>query len=262
VKHIIILFITVFFSACSSFTGRIVEEPPELPDTATVTEVNNLLSNIRLKNRDLKAFKGIGKITFWEEDKKSITSSIAWVGSGHDLIRIAILNISGQPLLSLANDGQWFYFLSHTDNSFYKKRSSYSNLKKAIQIPIKPVEIVSLLAGRIPLYEYHTANIIRNKEEGYVIVLKKSGNVIQKIYLNEDKKNVQKVEMFDVNEKSLYFVVIDSLQKINGYHVPLKLSVSSNNGNGFKIDVQKYWTNVSINPSMFILTPQPATRNP
>jgi len=256
VKHIIILFIAVFFSACSSFTGRIVEEPPELLDTAAITEVNNLLSTIRLNNRNLKTFKGIGKITFWEEDKKCITSNIAWVGSDPDMIRIAILNISGQPLLSLANDGQWFYFLSHTDNSFYKKRSSYPNLKKAIQIPIKPVEIVSLLAGRIPIYEYHTANIIRNKKKGYIIVLKKSGNVVQKIYLNEDKKNVKKIELFDVNEKSLYFVVIDSLQKINKYHVPLKLSVSSNNGNGFKIDVHKYWTDVSINPSMFVLAPQ------
>jgi len=257
VKHAIILFIAVFFSACSSFTGRIVEEPPELLDTAAITEVNNLLSTIRLKNRNLKIFKGIGKITFWEEDKKSIISSIAWVGSDPDMIRIAILNISGQPLLSIANDGHWFYFLSHTDNSFYKKRSSCSNLKKAIQIPVKPVEIVSLLAGRIPLYEYHTANIIRNKKQGYVIVLKKrKGNVIQKIYLDEDKKDVKKVELFDVNEKLLYFVVIDNMQKINKYNVPLKLTVSSDNGNGFKIDVHKYWTDVSVNPSMFVLTPQ------
>jgi hypothetical protein len=257
VKQAIILFIAVFFSACSFFTERIVEEPTELLDTAAITEVNHLLSTIRLKNRNLKTFKGIGKITFWEEDKKSITSRIAWVGSDSDMIRIAILNISGQPLLTLADDGQWFYFLSHTDNSFYKKRSSYSNLKKAIQIPIKPVEIVSLLAGRIPLYEYHTAHIIRNKKQGYVIVLKKrSGNVIQKIYLNEDKKDVKKVELFDVNEKLLYFVVIDSQQKINKYHVPFKLSVSSDNGNGFKIDVYKYWADVSVRPSMFVLTPQ------
>ena len=255
-KHVIILFITIFFSACSFFTERIVEEPSDLIDTATITEVNNLLANIRLKNRNLKTFKGIGKITFWEEDKKNITSSIAWVGSDPDMIRIAILNISGQPLLSLANDGQWFYFLSHTDNSFYKKRSSCPNLKKAIQIPIKPVEIVSLLAGRIPLYEYHTANIIRNKKKEYVIVFKKSGYVIQKIYLNEDKKNVQKVEMFEAKENLLYSIEIDGSQKINGYHVPLKLSVSSNNGNGFKIDVHKYWTEVSINPSIFVLTPQ------
>ncbi len=256
-KYILILFVIVFFPACSFFTGRIVEEPPELSDPAAIIEVNNLISTIRLKNRNLKTFKGIGKITFWEEDKRSITSSIAWVGSDPDMIRIAILNISGQPLLSIANDGQWFYFLSHTDNSFYKKRSSYSNLEKAIQIPVKPVEIVSLLAGRIPLYEYYTADIIRNKKQGYVIVLKKrSGNVIQKIYLNEDKKDVKKVELFDVNEKLLYFAVIDSLQKINKYHVPLKLSVSSDNGNGFKIDIHKYWTDVSVNPSMFVLAPQ------
>ena len=172
------------------------------------------------------------------------------------MIRIAILNISGRPVLSLANDGQWFYFLSHTNNSFYKKRSSYSNLKKTIQIPIKPVEIVSLLAGRIPLYEYHAANIIRNKNQGYVIVLKKSGNVIQKIYLNEDKKNIQKVELFDANEKLLYFVVIDSSQKINKYHVPLRLTVSNDSGNRFRIDVHKYWADVSVIPSMFVLTPQ------
>ncbi|MBU4258237.1 MAG: DUF4292 domain-containing protein [Desulfobacteraceae bacterium] len=256
-KHAIILFIAVLFSACSFFTERIVEEPPELLDTATIIEANNLLSNIKLKNHTLKTFKGIGKITFWEEDKKSITSSIAWVGSDPDMMRIAILNISGQPLLSLANDGQWFYFLSHTDNSFYRERSSYSNLKKAIQIPIKPVEIVSLLAGRIPINEYHTADIIKNEKQGHVIVLKKrSGSIIQKIYLNEDKKNVKKVELFDEDEKSLYFVVIDSLQKIDKYYLPLSLTVSGDNGNGFRIDVHKYWTDVSVKPSMFVLKPQ------
>ena len=255
-KHAIILFTAIFFSACSFFTERIVESPPELLDTATIIEIDNLLSNIRLKNRDLKTFKGIGKITFWEKDNECITSRIAWVGSDPELIRIAILNISGQPLLSLANDGQWFYFLSHTDNSFYKKRSSYSVLEKVIQIPLKPVEMISFLAGRIPLYEYHTANITRNKKQGYVIVLKKSGNVIQKIYLNEDKKNVRKVEMFDKNGNFLYSLEIAGLQKINEYHVPVQIIASSDNGNGFKIDIHKYWTDVSVNPSMFVLTPQ------
>ena len=256
-KYTIILFTAIFFSACSFFTERIVESPPELSDPTTILEIDNLLSNIRLKNRNLKTFKGIGKITFWEKDNECITSGIAWVGSDPELIRIAILNISGQPLLSLANDGQWFYFLSHTDNSFYKKRSSYSNLKKAIQIPIKSVEIVSLLAGRIPLYEYHTADIIRNKKQGYVIVLKKrNGNVIQKIYLDEDKKNVRKVELFDKKGNFLYSLQIAGLQKINEYHVPVQIIASSDNGNGFKIDIHKYWTNVSVNPSMFVLTPQ------
>lgn len=256
-KHAIILFTAIFFPACSFFTERIVESSPELLDTATIIEIDNLLSNIRLKNRDLKTFKGIGKITFWEEDKKSITSGIEWVGSGPDMIRIAILNISGQPLLSLADDGQWFYFLSHTDNNFYKKRSSYFVLEKVIQIPVKPFEIVSFLAGRIPLYEYHTANITRNKKQGYVIVLKKrSGNVIQKIYLDEDKKNVRKVELFDKKGNFLYSLEIEGLQKINEYHVPVRIIASSNNGNGFKIDIHKYWTDVSVNPSMFVLTPQ------
>jgi len=256
VKHAIILFIAIFFSACSFFTERIVKSLPELSDTATIIEVNNLLSNIRLKNRNLNTFKGIGKITFWQKDTQCITLSIAWIGSAPELIRIAILNISGQPLLSLANDGEWFYFLSHTDNSFYKKRSSSSILEKVIKLPVKPVEMVSFLAGRIPLYEYHTANITRNKKQEYVIVLKKNGNVIQKIYLDENKKNVRKVELFDKKGNFLYSLEIAGLQKINEYHVPVRIIALSDNGNGFKINIHKYWTDVSVNPSMFVLTPQ------
>ena len=256
-KHaIIIFFIAVFFTACSFFTERVVEMPPELLDMDAIAEINNLLSNIRLKNRDLKTFKGIGKITFWEKDKKTIASNIAWVGADPDLIRIAMLNISGQPVLSLANDGQWFYFLSHTNNRFSKKRSSYSILEKLIKIPVKPVEIVSFLAGRIYVYEYHTANIIKNKNMEYVIVLKKSGNVIQKIYLNEAKKNVQKVEMFEEDGNLLYSLEIDGLQKINKYYVPMRIIASSDNGNGFKIDIHKYWADVLVNPSMFVLAPR------
>ncbi len=254
---IILLIIAFFFSACSGLVGRVSERPfdSKIPDD--LLETRNLLSMLENKNCKLKTFKGIGKITFWKKNTKGLIAGIAWVGSEPDRLRIVIRNASGQPVASLASDGKWLYLVSHAKQSFYKKSSANSTLKRFISIPIKPDDIVSILSGRIPVNKYNSATIIKNKfEDGYVLVLKKGwGNIIEKIYLDESKKDVCKVEIFDTAGSLLYRTVFDRMQNINGYRVPSRLIFSNSDGNSFQLDIYRYWADVSVSPSMFVLAP-------
>lgn len=254
-KHAIILFSAVFFlSACGGIAGMTSKKSlisEELHEAETV------LLSLKNKNSGLKTFKGTGKVTFWGKGKKGFISDIAWVGTEPDKIRIAIRSLSGQPVVSLACDGTWLYFVSHTDQRFYKKPSKNSTLKRFISIPIKSHDIVSILAGRIPVNKHDSATIKRNRsKDGNILVLKKDWeNVVEKIYIDETGTNVRKIEMFDLNGLLLYRAEFVKMQNINGFLVPSRLFFSGANGNSFQLDINRYWANVSILPSTFVLTP-------
>ena len=255
-KYAIILFSAAFFlSACGGISGMASKKSLLSEE---LYEASNLLLSLKNKNNELKTFKGTGKVTFWGKGKKGLISDVAWVGSEPDKIRIVMRSLSGQPVVSLACDGRWLYFVLHRDQRFYKKPSKNSTLKKFISIPIKSSDIVSILAGRIPVVRHDSAMIKKNRsKEGYVLVLKKGwANVVEKIYLDETRTSVRKLEMFDLNSLLLYRAEFIGMQNINGYLVPSQLFFSGANGDSFRLDINRYWADVSVSPSTFVLTPQ------
>jgi hypothetical protein len=280
-RHLVkIVFIGIFlFSSCSTVTSRIPEKPGDLKG---LSEAGELISYLKNQNLHLKTFKGVGRITFLENEKKDLTSRVAWVGSIPDRLRIALRSVSGQPVISVASDGQWLYLVNHTQGKFYKRRSGNSTMKKFFSIPVKSDDIVNILAGRVSVDHYDSAVVIKNSpppdglsdftsnghtavsthkepcahEDGYILVLKKGwGNICQKIYLDADRKQVCMVENFYFTGDLKYRAEFKKMQDINGYRVPSRLVFSTDDGSGFQLDVDRYWAGVSVSPPLFVLTP-------
>ncbi len=269
-----ILFIfTIFFSACTIFTPRISERPKE----RISLEAEKTISTLKNQNFKLKTFKGVGNIKFRGSKKKDIAGRITWVASAPDRIRIAISSVSGQPMISAASDGRWLYLISHSSGNFYKKTVTASSMRRLFKISVKPEDMVDILAGRIPIHSYDSAVLTNMKSEiysnrehtaskqngsessgqnGYVLVLKKKwGDIIEKIYLDEKKNNVLKVEMFDATGSLAYRVDFDRMRVTNGYRIPYRLLVSNSDGSGFHLDVDRYWADASVSKSVFVLNP-------
>lgn len=279
-RHLAItLFIGVFFfSACSTIAPVV---PGGSGDLKTLSEAGEIVSYLKNQNLHLKTFKGIGRITFWENKKKDLTTRVAWAGSVPDRLRIALRSVSGQPVVSVASDGQWIYLVNHTRGKFYKQHSGDSTMKKFFSIPVTSGDIVNLLAGRVSVDNYDSAVILRNSspgpmsgspsscrtalsnqeepcahEHGYILVLKKGwGNTCQKIYLDASRKQVRKVEIFYLTGDLKYRAEFKTMQDIEGYRVPSRLVLTTDDGSGFQLDVDRYWAGVSVSPSMFVLTP-------
>lgn len=274
-----ILLIGIFlFSSCSSITSRIPEKPGDLK---LLSEAGEVISYLKNQNLHLKTFKGVGRITFLENEKKDLTTRVAWIGSIPDRFRIALRSVSGQPVVSVASDGQWIYFVNHTRGKFYKQHSGDSTMKRFFSIPVTSYDIVNLLAGRVSVDNYDSAVVLRNDppgsmsgspsscrtalsnqeepcahEHGYILVLKKGwGNTCQKIYLDASRKQVRKVENFYFTGDLKYRAEFKKMQDIEGYRVPSRLVISTDDGSGFQLDVDRYWAAVSVLPSLFVLTP-------
>ena len=240
------------FSSCASLTGRMPEK------SADHVEAVNLLAVLNTKNQNLKAFKGIGRIKLWYNNNPGIDERVAWAGTNPSNLLIVVL-VSGHPAIKFSTDGNFLYYLDLTTKptAFKKIRSTDARLDRLVSIPIRSRDVVSLLSGRIPIHEYTSAGLMKNKlKKGYILVLKRRWRgVIEKVYLDENKSDIQQVEIFKSDGSLKYRAVFKTMQYIKGYHVPLKLVISNDDGAGFMLDIERYMADVSVSPSMFVLSP-------
>ncbi|MEJ2169870.1 MAG: DUF4292 domain-containing protein [Desulfobacterales bacterium] len=183
---------------------------------------------------------------------------MAWVGSEPDKLSI-VLMISGYPAVKMASDGKWFYYYeAGEEKTIYKKiPAGEASLKHIISIPIQASDIMDLLAGRVPLHKYESAELTEQEDgQGYILTLKRWwGEVVEKIFLDESMKRVLSVEYFSRTGSLTYRVRFEEMQMINGYLVPAKLGISNGKDTDFQLDVYRYYTDVPVTASMFVLNP-------
>jgi len=243
----------VYFTGCSGLSRP---KPP--PDAAARAEARAVLASLGSHNAGLDNFKGTGKIMVRQQGRLKFKEKVYWVGSGTSKISIVLL-IGGYPAVKMASDGKWFYYYEVGEKEpIYKKiAASDASLKRIISIPIQTDDVLSLIAGRVPIRPYHRA-ILEPQEAkpGYVLVLEKRwwGDT-EKIYLDQTKTQAQQVEFYNRSGSLIYRARFDEMQTINGYRVPARLSITNGTDADFELEVHAYWTNVAVRPSMFVLQP-------
>ena len=252
-RYPILLLVAAFFLfSCSRFVGKLPGKALETIDL----ETQNLILALKEKNSDLKTFKGLGKIK-WVDKGKKYRTRIAWIGSTAGELRIEMFGTGGQMLVSIATDGKYFYFFSHSQGRFFKTRSTEKSLQNIISIPISIHDVMLLLSGRLPFRAYAMATLgDRDTKSGFVLALKdRRGNIVEKIYLDSEKKIADEIEIYGFRESLKYRARFEKVQTVNGYQVPFRLFILNAGDSIFELDVDKFWTGVSVSPEMFVLKP-------
>ncbi len=243
---------------CGSLGASLSRQPEEPLESGSRAEAQVVIFRLRNQNRTLKNFKGIGKIKIRQNQETRIDERIAWVASETDKLNIVVL-VSGHPAIKMATDGKWFYYYEVREGKpFYKKLpASDDNLKRVTTIPIKTSDIINLLAGRVPLREHHSAILQRpDTDRGYILVLKRRWwGVTEKIFLDETKSRVHQTEFYNRSGSLVYIARFDDMQTIDGYQVPASLSITNADDIELQFVVNRYWTDVDVSSSMFVLNP-------
>lgn len=247
-----------FFMGCSSITAGLSREKQEPPDAAARAETQAVLSILSSLNAGLNHFKGKGRIKVWQKGKLKLKEKVYWVGSENSKISIVLL-IGGYPAVKMASDGKWFYYyeVGEGEPIYRKIAASDASLKRIISISIQTDDVLSLIAGRVPIREHHRAILEQQEAKpGYMLVLKKRWwGVAQKIYLDQTKTQAQQVEFYNRSGSLIYRARFDEMQSVKGYRVPARLSITNGTDANFELDVNEFWTDVTVRPSMFVLKP-------
>ncbi len=79
--------------------------------------------------------------------------------------------------------------------------------------------------------------------------------VAEKIFLDESKTNVHQIEFYNRSGTLVYRARFDAMQTIGDYRVPASLSLTNGDNLHLQLVVTRYWPDVAVSPSMFVLNP-------
>ena len=185
-----------------------------------------------------------------QNGSQTITARAAWAMAVPGRLRVELLNMLGQPMTSLASDGQFITIISHHDQSHYRFIQSRSALKRLIHLPIGIEELQALLAGRPPLPPYCAAQI-----DGQAIVLKNRWRtILAKLFLDETDQ-VQMLKVYDDDGALRYQVRWLQWQVVGPYTVPRRLQVDGGQGQRLNLTMDRFWADVQLSPKTFSLEP-------
>lgn len=256
--------IILFPSGCAHIPFLSFSYPPKISPGA-----EELLDRWSSQNNGMNSFKGIGKAKLSINGRTQV-ARVAWLGIGVDQMRIEVLAITGQPIASYANDGQWVYLLARQPLKFYKKRASSVSLKKVLDIPVSSSELQQLITGRIPIRTYNAAAIIPSPNpetaqaaekadpdfEERIMELKRFwGITVQRIKFDPRSGLVQHIEVLNNKGDLDYRASMGNRANISGYQIPLRIDIADGEGRSFKLNIQQYWADIPVDQAVFTLTP-------
>jgi hypothetical protein len=244
---------TCLLAAACSTIGTRLPATPAVSDPAAV----RIISDLNRTNTQLRTFKGIGTVRLWKDHTARAQERMAWIGAAPSRLSVVVF-ASGRPALKLATNGKRLYAVDLFDpeKSFYETRAINSGLKRLLELPVKPSDMVALLRGRLPLVEYRTANVEPDPSgNGMIVSLKQRAYIQQKVFLDQTQKVVRQFEVFDNRGNLLYRAKFDSYRQVEAYRVPFDLVISDDDGNRMHLAIDRYMADVRVEPSMFVLEP-------
>jgi len=246
-KGFLFLLTLTFVAACHP---RIT---PEI--AAPKSNAEHLLARLYNRNQDLKTFKGIGSIRIWDA-AGSQRARIAWLGDVDGRLRVEILGPSGRPLMKVAYDGECLYFYSIDSNGVHKRRARNPSLVQVIDIPVTIKELLYFLSGRFPIYDHGRVELIKaGAAQPDELVLKRFlRGAVEKIALTTDHSAVVSVKIYEWQGLA-YQASLSEYQQRNGFSIPGRITLNSDDAAGLEIRINRYWPNVEIQDQQFVVTP-------
>ena len=215
------------------------------------------VADLRQTNSGLTSFKGIGKIQIWKPGGRQSTR-VVWAGYQTEKLRLEILGPGGIPFSSVVYDGARLYLSLHSESRFYQKQTRRAELDRLMSMPITVHDVLSILAGRVPLLNDATPVFIKDASGNPTILQLTNGwfrKRTGKIYFHGDMKTVWKYELFQGEDTLLYRVEFLKYRRYGNYQLPEALLFSNDLQNKIRIDIDNIWPDASLPASVFVLKP-------
>jgi len=217
-----------------------------------------IIARLAHRNDGLTQFKGLANIRMTSEGQTR-SGRVAFAAVQPDKMRVELLNTVGIPLTSLSGDGEYIVIRSHGDNKYYRFRQSRTALASVIQVPIGIEDLLSLLAGKVPFPAYTFAQMVAVDKDNEVIVLKNRWRGrVARLTVDSKSQQMMNMQVFDSQGERLYQIEWLGWEEVGTFRIPSKLMIESLPDQRLTLTVDRYWPNVEVPQSTFVLD---ASRN-
>ena len=246
VSILVVLLFPLFLYGCAL-------RPKAFP-TGPRPDVSRILESLKQCKNGLKSFKGVGRFKTVRGSRVT-TFRMVWIGSQPQNLRVETLGPWGQPILTFVINGSNFFLHSRQDNRYFKGGATVGNLSRFVSVPVRAEDLFGLLSGQPPILPFHHAKIRASTAEGgWLLSLhKKWGRLIEKIWLKDDGKGVEQVEVFDSWGNLQYRVAFSEFHEMESLCLPHRIAISDTEGPIWLLTVEKFWTGVSIPDGVYTL---------
>lgn len=214
-----------------------------------------LMNSLAMQNAGLEQVKGLLNLKL-EAKGASLSGRAGWAAAVPDRLRVEWLNMMGQPVASLAGDGQTLTIHNYHENTIHHLRQSRSALDQLIHLPIGIEDLVAVLVGRPLMPAYVAAQQTSLKGNERTIVLKNRWHMpLTRFWFNETGELLRQ-EVYETDGALRYRLKWLAWNKSGAYTVPKKVLVETDSGETLTLSMERFWPNAQFQPETFVIKHQ------
>jgi len=162
--------------------------PVRLPLVVPEASPDELLGILAGNAASFKSLKGIARISFQEQDYKTMKGEQILLVEKPRRVRSEILGLFGQPAAVAVVNGEKASLLVPREGILYEGEASARNLQKILRIPLKIEDLVSFILYQVPVIEFQTSTVEIPAEGGYRLLLEGKGGLLEELFFSPEKK--------------------------------------------------------------------------
>jgi outer membrane biogenesis lipoprotein LolB len=241
----ILMICVLLFSGCAHLF------PPPRDEVPARQVLERLVDN----NVGLTHFKALGQIRL-ESASGYRSGRIAVAAVTPRKLRADWLNMMGQPLTSLAGDGETIRIWSPADAKIHSLRQSPKALAKLIQIPLGIEDFQNIILGRPPLPSYTAVQFEETHDDVEILSLKNRWRqAVAFIRVGRSTGRILAMQVFDGRGRMLYVTRWLQWRRQGRYLLPTKITLESDARDRLSLTVDRFWPDADVPSSVFVLKP-------
>jgi outer membrane biogenesis lipoprotein LolB len=225
--------------------------PPPQDDGPARQVLDRLVGN----NAGLTHFKALGHIRMDSGGTKQ-SGRVAVAAVFPNKLRADWLNITGQPLVSVAGNGETIHIWNASDAKMHRLRQSPKALAKLIRIPLGIDEFQSIIIGRPPLPSHSAVQYKESHDDVDILSLKNRWREeVARITVDRSSGKLLALQVFDGHGRLQYETRWLQWRREGKYLLPIKVSMDSDTQDRFILTVDRFWPDAEVPCSVFELNP-------
>jgi outer membrane biogenesis lipoprotein LolB len=245
VNSALLIICVILFSGCTHLL------PPPQDDVVARRVLERLVGN----NIGLTHYKALAHIRM-ESDDGVRSGRVAMAAVVPHKLRADWLNMMGQPVTSLAGDGQTISIWSAADHKVHRLDQSPKALAKLIQIPIGIEDFQNIVIGRPSLPTDTAVQFKETRNDADIFTLKNRWHEeIATIRVDRSTGRILAMRTFDGHGRLQYETHWLQWRRQGKYLLPVKMTFESRTKQRLSLSVERFWPDADVPASVFELNP-------